>query len=100
MALVVSKNSNLWRMMQPCPLFRPAQHDAGNGVSGRSSCRSIIHWLMAVLIQERPMLHNSEINNLEARLVRQARISRIVLMSLSALALVAVLAQLLSALSI
>jgi hypothetical protein len=46
------------------------------------------------------MLHNSEINNLEARLVRQARISRIVLMSLSALALVAVPAQLLSALSI
>jgi hypothetical protein len=46
------------------------------------------------------MLHNSEINNLEARLVRQAGISRIVLRSLSALALVAVLAQLLSALSI
>jgi hypothetical protein len=46
------------------------------------------------------MLHNFEINNLEARLVRQARISRIVLMSLSALALAKVLAQLLSALSI
>ena len=46
------------------------------------------------------MLHNSEINNLEARLVRQARISRIVLMFLSAMALVAVLAQLLSGLSI
>jgi hypothetical protein len=45
------------------------------------------------------MLHNSEINNLEARLVRQARMSRIVLMSLSALALVAVLAQFLSGLS-
>ena len=55
---------------------------------------------MAVLIQERPMLHNSEINTFEVQLTRQARISSFVLMSLSALALVAVLAQLLSALSI
>jgi hypothetical protein len=54
---------------------------------------------MAVLIWDRPMLHNSEIKNLEVQLTRQARISSVVLMVLSALALAGVLAQLLSALS-
>jgi hypothetical protein len=42
---------------------------------------------MAVLIQERLMLHNFEINTLAVRLTRQARISSVVLMFLSALAL-------------
>ncbi len=54
---------------------------------------------MAVLIQEWPMLHNSEINILEVQLVRQARISSVVLMVLGVLALAKVLAQVLGALS-
>jgi hypothetical protein len=54
---------------------------------------------MAVLIQEWPMLHNSEISLFEGRLARQAGMINIVLMSFGALALVKVLAQFLGALS-
>jgi hypothetical protein len=56
-------------------------------------------WLMAVLIQEWPMLQNSEVSLLEIRLARQAGMINVVLMSFGALALVKVLAQLLGALS-
>ncbi|WP_201833805.1 hypothetical protein [Microvirga zambiensis] len=46
------------------------------------------------------MLHNFEINALEAQLARQARISNVVLTLSSALAVVVVLTQVLGVLSI
>jgi hypothetical protein len=49
---------------------------------------------VAVLIQEWSMLHNSEISTLEVKLVRQARISSLVLKLLCALALAKVLTML------
>ena len=49
---------------------------------------------MTVLIQEWPMLHDSEISTIEVELVRQARISSLVLKVLCALALAKVLTML------
>jgi len=54
---------------------------------------------MAVLFQEWPMLYKNDINTIEARLARQARISSIVLTFFGALAGTMVLAQFLSVLS-
>ena len=77
-------------MMQPCPLFRPAQYDAGKGVLGPSSCRSIF-LANGCPYPGMTMRYRSEVNSLEVLLTRQARIVRIVLIFLVTIALTKVL---------